>query len=80
MESRRANHLGMAFYPARKRPYRLRARTRGNGALISRNLSDQRSLGGSIPNFSNIFLTRSILAGVSNLDSSGYSAQNSTSR
>ena len=80
MESRRANHLGMAFYLARKRPYRLCARTRGSGALISRNLSAQRFFGGSIPNFLNIFLIRSLLPGVSNLDSSGYSAQNSTSR
>src|SRR5437867_2959071 len=41
---------------------------------------DQRSLGGSIPNFSNIFLTLWRFSGVSNFDSSGYSAQNSTSR
>jgi len=40
----------------------------------------QRSSGGLIPNFSNIFLTLSLFSGVSNLDSSGYSAQNSTSR
>src|SRR5207253_10378080 len=39
-----------------------------------------KSSGGLIPNFSNIFLTRARFSGVSNRDSSGYSAQNSTSR
>ncbi len=34
MDRGRTNHLDMAFYPARQRPYRLRARTCGSCALI----------------------------------------------
>jgi hypothetical protein len=38
MESRRANHLGVAFYLAGEWTHWLRAGARGRGALISRNL------------------------------------------